>query len=101
MVYLASETFNYSAIDRVKSRGKKLALEKVPKVGQRFHRIGLPPKVMGLSNCCIHLWHFVYSFTFTQNDIQYIDMMGKAVYVLNMIYRLQYSIMFYSTLERK
>ncbi|KAG7485887.1 phosphatidylinositol 4-kinase type 2-alpha [Solea senegalensis] len=45
MVYLASETFNYSAIDRVKSRGKKLALEKVPKVGQRFHRIGLPPKV--------------------------------------------------------
>lgn len=45
MVYLASETFNYSAIDRVKSRGKRLALEKVPKVGQRFHRIGLPPKV--------------------------------------------------------
>lgn len=66
MVYLASETFNYSAIDRVKSRGKKLALEKVPKVGQRFHRIGLPPKVMGLSNCCIHFWHFVYSFTFTR-----------------------------------
>ncbi|XP_069467667.1 phosphatidylinositol 4-kinase type 2-alpha isoform X3 [Ambystoma mexicanum] len=45
VVHLASETFNYSAIDRVKSRGKKLALEKVPKVGQRFHRIGLPPKV--------------------------------------------------------
>jgi len=45
VVYLSSETFNYSAIDRVKSRGKKLALEKVPKVGQRFHRIGLPPKV--------------------------------------------------------
>nr|XP_032632815.1 phosphatidylinositol 4-kinase type 2-alpha [Chelonoidis abingdonii] len=45
VVYLASETFNYSAIDRVKSRGKKLALEKVPKVGQRFNRIGLPPKV--------------------------------------------------------
>ncbi|KAJ8365345.1 hypothetical protein SKAU_G00141760 [Synaphobranchus kaupii] len=45
VVYLASDTFNYSAIDRVKSRGKRLALEKVPKVGQRFHRIGLPPKV--------------------------------------------------------
>ncbi|XP_027873481.1 phosphatidylinositol 4-kinase type 2-alpha [Xiphophorus couchianus] len=45
VVYLASETFNYSAIDRVKSRGKRLALAKVPKVGQRFHRIGLPPKV--------------------------------------------------------
>ncbi|KAE8590644.1 hypothetical protein XENTR_v10018140 [Xenopus tropicalis] len=45
VVFLASETFNYSAIDRVKSRGKRLALEKVPKVGQRFNRIGLPPKV--------------------------------------------------------
>ncbi|XP_041921263.1 phosphatidylinositol 4-kinase type 2-alpha-like [Alosa pseudoharengus] len=45
VVYLASETFNYSAIDRVKAKGKRLALEKVPKVGQRFHRIGLPPKV--------------------------------------------------------
>uniref|UniRef100_A0A8C8I338 Phosphatidylinositol 4-kinase type 2 n=1 Tax=Oncorhynchus tshawytscha TaxID=74940 RepID=A0A8C8I338_ONCTS len=45
VVYLASDTFNYNAIDRVKSRGKRLALEKVPKVGQRFHRIGLPPKV--------------------------------------------------------
>ncbi|XP_029926675.1 phosphatidylinositol 4-kinase type 2-alpha-like [Myripristis murdjan] len=45
VVYLASETFNYNAIDRVKSRGKRLALEKVPKVGQCFHRIGLPPKV--------------------------------------------------------
>ncbi|XP_028829687.1 phosphatidylinositol 4-kinase type 2-alpha [Denticeps clupeoides] len=45
VVYLASETFNYNAIDRVKSRGKRLALEKVPKVAQRFHRIGLPPKV--------------------------------------------------------
>ncbi|XP_056147852.1 phosphatidylinositol 4-kinase type 2-alpha-like [Lampris incognitus] len=45
VVYLASETFNYNAIDRVKYRGKKLALEKVPKVGQRFQRIGLPPKI--------------------------------------------------------
>lgn len=65
MVYLASETFNYSAIDRVKSRGKKLALEKVPKVGQRFHRIGLPPKVMALSNSWIHFWYLVVLFTFT------------------------------------
>uniref|UniRef100_A0A4W5Q552 Phosphatidylinositol 4-kinase type 2 n=1 Tax=Hucho hucho TaxID=62062 RepID=A0A4W5Q552_9TELE len=45
VVYLSSETFNYNAIDRVKSRGKRLALEKVPKVGQHFHRIGLPPKL--------------------------------------------------------
>ncbi|KAI2668670.1 Phosphatidylinositol 4-kinase type 2-beta [Labeo rohita] len=44
VVNLASETFHYSAIDRAKSRGKKYALEKVPKVGRRFHRVGLPPK---------------------------------------------------------
>lgn len=50
VVYLASETFHYSAIDRAKSRGKKYALEKVPKVGRRFHRVGLPPKVRGGSN---------------------------------------------------
>lgn len=50
MVYLASETFHYSAIDRAKSRGKKYALEKVPKVGRRFHRVGLPPKVSESSN---------------------------------------------------
>ncbi|XP_062334039.1 phosphatidylinositol 4-kinase type 2-beta [Osmerus eperlanus] len=45
VVFLASETFHYNAIDRAKSRGKKYALEKVPKVGRRFHRVGLPPKV--------------------------------------------------------
>ncbi|XP_037685445.1 phosphatidylinositol 4-kinase type 2-beta isoform X2 [Choloepus didactylus] len=45
VVRLVSETFNYSAIDRAKSRGKKYALEKVPKVGRKFHRIGLPPKL--------------------------------------------------------
>uniref|UniRef100_A0A2K6NXM6 Phosphatidylinositol 4-kinase type 2 n=1 Tax=Rhinopithecus roxellana TaxID=61622 RepID=A0A2K6NXM6_RHIRO len=44
VVWLVSETFNYNAIDRAKSRGKKYALEKVPKVGRKFHRIGLPPK---------------------------------------------------------
>ncbi|XP_032542940.1 LOW QUALITY PROTEIN: phosphatidylinositol 4-kinase type 2-beta [Chiroxiphia lanceolata] len=44
--WLVSETFNYSAIDRAgKSRGKKYALEKVPKVAKKFNRIGLPPKV--------------------------------------------------------
>ncbi|XP_053778325.1 phosphatidylinositol 4-kinase type 2-beta isoform X2 [Desmodus rotundus] len=45
VVWLVSETFNYSAIDRAKARGKKYALEKVPKVGRKFHRIGLPPKI--------------------------------------------------------
>ncbi|XP_078534505.1 phosphatidylinositol 4-kinase type 2-beta [Lissotriton helveticus] len=44
VVRLVSETFHYSAIDRAKSRGKKYALEKVPTVGRKFHRIGLPPK---------------------------------------------------------
>ncbi|XP_036186298.1 phosphatidylinositol 4-kinase type 2-beta isoform X7 [Myotis myotis] len=44
VVWLGSETFNYSTIDRAKARGKKYALEKVPKVGRKFHRIGLPPK---------------------------------------------------------
>lgn len=45
VVWLVSDTFNYSAIDRAKSKGKKYALEKVPTVGRKFHRIGLPPKV--------------------------------------------------------
>ncbi|XP_063799537.1 phosphatidylinositol 4-kinase type 2-beta isoform X2 [Pseudophryne corroboree] len=44
VVWLVSETFNYSAIDRAKSRGKKYALEKVPQVGRKFNRVGLPPK---------------------------------------------------------
>ncbi|XP_013005447.1 phosphatidylinositol 4-kinase type 2-beta isoform X4 [Cavia porcellus] len=44
VVWLVSETFNYNAIDRAKAKGKKYALEKVPKVGRKFHRIGLPPK---------------------------------------------------------
>ncbi|XP_055766361.1 phosphatidylinositol 4-kinase type 2-beta-like isoform X3 [Salvelinus fontinalis] len=44
-VYLVSETFHYNTIDRAKSRGKKYALEMVPKVGRHFHRVGLPPKL--------------------------------------------------------
>lgn len=45
VVRLASETFNYSAIDRTKARTKKNIYERVPSLGKRFHRIGLPPKV--------------------------------------------------------
>lgn len=45
VVKLASETFNYSAIDKMKARTKKNIMERVPAVGRRFHRIGLPPKV--------------------------------------------------------
>lgn len=72
VVYLASETFHYSAIDRAKSRGKKYALEKVPKVGRRFHRVGLPPKVRERSNCFstediffLSRQHYFHKFTFT------------------------------------
>lgn len=54
VVWLVSETFNYSAIDRAKSRGKKYALEKVPKVGKKFNRIGLPPKVrLNIRDLCL------------------------------------------------
>nr|XP_045618097.1 phosphatidylinositol 4-kinase type 2-alpha-like isoform X1 [Procambarus clarkii] len=45
VVKLASETFNYTRIDREKSRAKKIVSERFPKVGRHFHRIGLPPKV--------------------------------------------------------
>ena len=45
VVYLASETFKYLRIDREKARAKRVFSEHFPKVGRRFHRIGLPPKV--------------------------------------------------------
>uniref|UniRef100_A0A8W8IZR2 Phosphatidylinositol 4-kinase type 2 n=1 Tax=Magallana gigas TaxID=29159 RepID=A0A8W8IZR2_MAGGI len=44
VVKLASDTFNYSAIDRAKSRTKHSIMTKVPAVGKKFHRLGLPPK---------------------------------------------------------
>lgn len=45
VVKLFSKTFNYSAIDRAKSRTKQNVNERFPNVGKHFHRIGLPPKV--------------------------------------------------------
>ena len=42
---MASETFNYTTIDREKSRAKKMVSERFPSVGRHFHRIGLPRKV--------------------------------------------------------
>jgi len=45
IVRLASETFNYNAIDRAKAVTKKNINEKFPQIGRRFHRVGLPPKV--------------------------------------------------------
>ncbi|KAG1673935.1 Phosphatidylinositol 4-kinase type 2-beta [Nymphon striatum] len=44
VVKLASETFNYTAIDRAKARTKKNVSERFPNFGRHFHRIGLPPK---------------------------------------------------------
>lgn len=60
VVWLVSETFNYNAIDRAKSRGKKYALEKVPKVAKKFHRIGLPPKVSSSKMICQSLLIFFF-----------------------------------------
>ncbi|XP_074642686.1 phosphatidylinositol 4-kinase type 2-beta-like [Tubulanus polymorphus] len=45
VVRLASETFNYNAIDRAKSRTKRNIAERLPELGRKFHRLGLPPKV--------------------------------------------------------
>eukprot|EP00096_Caligus_rogercresseyi_P003056 TRINITY_DN1558_c0_g1_i6.p1 TRINITY_DN1558_c0_g1~~TRINITY_DN1558_c0_g1_i6.p1 ORF type:complete len:414 (-),score=98.20 TRINITY_DN1558_c0_g1_i6:411-1652(-) len=45
IVRLASDTFNYPRIDREKVRAKHIVSEHFPKVGRRFHRLGLPPKV--------------------------------------------------------
>lgn len=45
VVRLASETFNYSALNRTKARTKKNIYQKVPALGKHFNRIGLPPKV--------------------------------------------------------
>jgi len=44
VVKLASSVFNYSKIDLEKLKAKKLVTEHFPKVGRKFHRLGLPPK---------------------------------------------------------
>jgi len=45
VVKLSSETFNYNAIDRAKSKTKRGVAERFPEIGRKFHRLGLPPKV--------------------------------------------------------
>jgi len=45
VVKLASETFNYLRIDVEKSKAKKIVNEHFPKVGRKFNRLGLPPKI--------------------------------------------------------
>ncbi|XP_067937724.1 phosphatidylinositol 4-kinase type 2-alpha-like isoform X2 [Watersipora subatra] len=44
VVKLVSTTFNYSAIDRGKSRLKQQINVRVPDLGRKFHRLGLPRK---------------------------------------------------------
>lgn len=45
VVWLAAPTFNYSSVDRAKAESKAKIAVGCPKIGRRFHRIGLPPKV--------------------------------------------------------
>ncbi|KAA0198278.1 Phosphatidylinositol 4-kinase type 2-beta [Fasciolopsis buskii] len=45
VVRLVSESFNYSAVDRAKSRTKQHVASRFPELGRHFHRLGLPPKV--------------------------------------------------------
>lgn len=78
IVKLASETFNYTAIDRAKSRTKKNVTERFPKVGRHFNRIGLPPKVgslqkyvEGYEDACIWI-RKIESIVF-DNDNQVMD----------------------------
>jgi len=52
VVKLASEAFNYLRIDREKSKAKKVVNEHFPKVGRKFNRLGLPPK-MGSFQCFV------------------------------------------------
>lgn len=81
VVYLASETFHYSAIDRAKSRGKKYALEKVPKVGRRFHRVGLPPKVTHYPHLSVHMTFLMIIFFFSIFQCNLFPKMNPVVLV--------------------
>jgi len=55
VVRLASETFNYSPIDRAKSVTKRNITDRFPQIGRHFHRLGLPPKVCtGILRVLLH-----------------------------------------------
>ena len=45
VVWLASESFNYTKLERAKSNMKKNIMAKTPTLGKKFHRLGLPSKV--------------------------------------------------------
>ncbi|KAI3380147.1 hypothetical protein SNEBB_006914 [Seison nebaliae] len=48
VVKLSAETFNYTPIDRAKSKAKKNITDTFPDLGRRFHRIRLPFKTGSL-----------------------------------------------------
>ncbi|CAH8548046.1 unnamed protein product [Schistosoma rodhaini] len=45
VVRLVSESFNYSTVDRAKSRTKQHFASRFPELGRHFNRLGLPPKI--------------------------------------------------------
>ncbi|KAF7262384.1 hypothetical protein EG68_00332 [Paragonimus skrjabini miyazakii] len=45
IVRLASESFNYNAVDRAKARTKQHFASRFPEIGRHFHRLGLPQKI--------------------------------------------------------
>lgn len=61
IVKLVSETFHYSRLDRQKSKTKTAISNQFPKVGKRFHRLGLKPKVCFMVNYAI-LILFAFSY---------------------------------------
>lgn len=90
VVKLASETFNYSAIDRAKSKTKKNVAERFPEIGRKFHRLGLPPKVMkqkDLINCIFSVGiSGIFFITYIYNiDVSYLCL---YLYTLFKIYNI-------------
>ncbi|CAH8556039.1 unnamed protein product [Heterobilharzia americana] len=45
VVRLVSDSFNYSAVDRAKSKTKQHVASRFPEIGRHFNRLGLPPKI--------------------------------------------------------
>lgn len=61
---LVSETFNYGRIDREKTRMKHAINDHFPKLGRRFNRLGLRPKVCKVNFILIDLFDKLYIFIF-------------------------------------
>nr|CAH8847580.1 unnamed protein product [Trichobilharzia regenti] len=45
VVRLVSDSFNYSPVDRAKSKTKQHVASRFPEIGRHFNRLGLPPKI--------------------------------------------------------